>query len=244
MGKEAEPYGPFVATPWSEILKSQGRAPASSTRIACLSELFRAYHTPVYAFVRRRLSNAEDALDLTQDYFTTFLEKNWLDDLSPERGHFRAFLLNSLKNFVRNQAVRRKAAKRGGGAPVLSLDVVEESARGLSAALADSRQSPETAFMREWARIVVERAMRRLRTKAPPDYSSMLERYSAGGEAGRPGPYEAIGRELGWNTEKVRKTLHRARRRFNSMLRETIREYVATDEEVEGELSDLRRHFR
>ena len=71
-----------------------------------------------------------------------------------------------------------------------------------------------------------------------------LERYSTGGEAGRPDPYEAIGRELGWNTEKVRKTLHRARRRFNVMLRETIREYVATDEEVEGELSDLRRHFR
>ena len=73
-----------------------------------LEELCQSYWFPLYAYVRRRGHSKEDAEDLTQAFFARFLEKNYLEGLDAERGRFRAFLLASLKHFLRMNGTSRR----------------------------------------------------------------------------------------------------------------------------------------
>jgi hypothetical protein len=58
---------PFGTTSWSTILAARS-APSEESRRA-LETLCQAYWYPVYAFVRRKGHDADEAHDLTQAYF-------------------------------------------------------------------------------------------------------------------------------------------------------------------------------
>src|ERR1700738_5687473 len=88
--------GRFRTTHWSVVLLSaQTQVPGSQTALA---DLCRLYSYPLYAFVRRRGYNAEDAQDLTQGFFCSLLERKSLRQDAPERAQLRSFVLASLKN--------------------------------------------------------------------------------------------------------------------------------------------------
>jgi DNA-directed RNA polymerase specialized sigma24 family protein len=78
------------------LLSAQSQAPGSQ---AALAELCRIYWYPIYAFMRRRGSSAEDAQDLTQGFFLHLLDHKALRQVSPVKGKFRSFLLASLQNY-------------------------------------------------------------------------------------------------------------------------------------------------
>src|SRR4029079_16706804 len=101
----------------------------------------------------------EDAEDLTQAFFAAFLERNYLEGLSAERGKFRAFMLAALKHFVANEWDKASGQKRGGGVPHLSLDW--ESADQRYHMDVGHEASPDRAFDREWALALLERVVRR-----------------------------------------------------------------------------------
>ena len=243
----SSPDGAFATTAWSRILLAQGRAPDCAERRQCLEHLAVAYWTPVYAFICRRGATTENALDLTQAYFTLFLEKNVVDQARPDKGRFRAFLLTSVRNFLANEADYRKAAKRAPKEALRSLNITEESSRAVMLSVAAASDPPETAFMREWARAVVAQAMERLRhaceTDRTMDAWRIFDRHLNAVQSGADRSYEATAQELGFSVEKVRKGLFRARKRFSDVLREVIRESVTSDAEVDDELKDLRQYF-
>ncbi len=110
----------FATTQWSIVLAAGGTS--SEGRLA-LEALCRWYWYPLYAYARRRLSNREQAEDLTQEILARLLEKGLLARATPDAGRFRSFLLTALKNFLTNEWHRQQAAKRGGGQKVLSLDI-------------------------------------------------------------------------------------------------------------------------
>ena len=60
-----------------------------------MEELCRTYWFPLYVYVRRQTLTREDAEDLTQEFFSRLLEKNYLAKADRERGKFRTFLLAS-----------------------------------------------------------------------------------------------------------------------------------------------------
>src|SRR5438046_2386899 len=93
--------GEFATTRWSVVLRA-ARHDDGQTEDA-LSWLCGHYWFPLYAYVRRRIADAHEAQDLTQEFFARLLEKNVLDHAAPERGRFRSFLLSSLKNFLANE---------------------------------------------------------------------------------------------------------------------------------------------
>ena len=103
----------FHTTHWSLIAAATGDGGEQAQ--AALEEVCRAYWYPVYAFIRRRGQPAEDAGDLTQAFFATLLEKEYLADADRERGRFRAFLLTAVARFVAKERDKAAAQKRGGG---------------------------------------------------------------------------------------------------------------------------------
>src|ERR1700704_21001 len=117
----------FATTRWTVVLAA-GR-PKAPHADAALEELCRTYWYPLYVYVRRQTSTREDAEDLTQGFFARFLEKNYLEQLTSQRGKFRAFLLACLKHFLANERDRAHRQKRGGGTLPLSLDWQDADAR-------------------------------------------------------------------------------------------------------------------
>src|SRR5262245_35830507 len=111
----------FATTRWSMVVDAAKNSSANSRR--ALAELCTIYWYPLYAFVRRRGSTAEDAQDLTQEFFTELIGKETLRVADPQRGRFRTFLLAAVTNFLAKQRRKAGARKRGGGRAPLSLDL-------------------------------------------------------------------------------------------------------------------------
>src|SRR5207245_10856312 len=121
----------------------------------------RLYGYPLYAYVRRQGYSPEDAQDFTQGFFARFLEKNYLAQVNPEKGRFRSFLLASLRHFLADERDRARAAKRGGGQTLLSLDAQE--AEGRYSREPVDEMSAEKIFDRRWALTVLESVLANLR---------------------------------------------------------------------------------
>jgi hypothetical protein len=93
----------FATTHWSLILAAQGESPAAREALA---ELCRLYWYPLYAYIRRRGRAADEAQDLTQEFFARLLERDDLAGLDPARGRFRAFLLTDHLRTYRRSLMR------------------------------------------------------------------------------------------------------------------------------------------
>ena len=101
----------FATTHWSLVVSAGGdRSPEAGRSLAILCE---AYWFPLYAFVRRAGNSAEDAQDLTQEFFVRLLDKHFLAAADQEKGRFRTFLLTAVKHFLANEYDRVRAHKRG-----------------------------------------------------------------------------------------------------------------------------------
>src|SRR5215472_19189185 len=117
----------FPTTTWSTILTARDRDRTGFRQ--ALEKLCRMYWYPVYAYVRRRGLSVEDAEDLTQEFFSRLVEKQFLQAVSEDRGRFRGFLLMALKRFLANEWNREHAKKRGGDVTVFSLEFVGAEGR-------------------------------------------------------------------------------------------------------------------
>src|SRR6202166_4453943 len=109
----------FPTTRWTLVIAAAD--PQRKDARSALVSLCEGYWYPLYAYVRRRGYPADQAQDLTQEFFIRVLEGRYLDRPCPEKGRFRAFLLTSMKFFVADEEDRRRAHKRGGGM-VVSLE--------------------------------------------------------------------------------------------------------------------------
>jgi RNA polymerase sigma factor (sigma-70 family) len=226
----------FASTRWSLVVAARGEAPEARAALAVLCQ---AYWHPLYAYARRRLANADDAQDLTQEFFARLLEKDYLQAADPRRGKFRSFLLAAFKHFLANERERATAQKRGGGRRPLPLDF-EDGERRYRHEPADAT-TPETLYARRWALTLLEQALARLRQEfAAAGKEALFEalKGTLTGD-GTAEPYARIGRDLGLSEPAVKTAVHRLRRRYQELLRAEVAQTVASPEEVEDELRDL-----
>jgi len=206
---------------------------------AALSELCEIYWYPLYAFVRREGHQPDDAMDLTQGYFATLLEKDYLQDVQQEAGRFRSFLITSLKHFLYNDWDRRKALKRGGHLDQISLDASEAERRyALEPA---SSETPEVLYERRWATTVLDRTMETLEAECMEsdmaDRFNRLRGYLIGDSGGA--PYSEVAEKLGMSISAVKVAVHRLRKRFGQALRAEIAELVEDPKDVDDEIRYL-----
>jgi DNA-directed RNA polymerase specialized sigma24 family protein len=117
----------FDTTLWTVVLAAGD--PNHPDAAAALDRLCRTYWYPVYAYVRRKGRIAADAEDLTQEFFSRLLARDFPVGVEREGGKFRSYLLRALDHFLINEWNRSNAVKRGGGSTPYSLDGVEADAR-------------------------------------------------------------------------------------------------------------------
>lgn len=226
----------FEPTRWSLVLRARGKD--DPARKQALEALARAYWYPLYAFLRRRGREVEDAQDLTQDFFARLLDGTLLSAADPSRGKFRTLLISGLKNMDSNAWRASKAQKRGGGMIVpLESDLAE--ARWL--ADSSSEIQPELAFDRAWANTVMDRASVQLREEfvASGKHALFDELFPRLNGSGGTGSLAEVAQRLGMTEAAVKMSLLRMRQRFGDSLRAEISQTVGSHEEVQDELRYL-----
>jgi len=204
-----------------------------------LADLCERYWYPVYAYVRRRGTDADAAQDLAQGFFSYLLEKNTLRSADRDRGRFRSFLLTALKFYLADEHDRARALKRGGGLEALSLDL--EGAEERYRLEAEPEGTPDRVFEKRWALEVLEQTHRRLQEEigrgSNPERSRRLSAFLTGD--GDDTSYRSVAAELGMSEAAVKVAVHRLRKRFGALLRDEVERTVGSPEETEGELRFL-----
>lgn len=229
--------GIFAATRWSMVLAAGGEDSPEARR--ALEQLFGAYWYPLYAHVRGRGYEPEDARDLTQSFIASLLARESLARVSPEKGRFRTFLLGSLKYFLADQLAHRHAAKRGHGVAPIALDALDPETRYALEPASD--ESPDRLFDRRWAAALMERVLARLRDEFLE--SGKAEQFEALqpfllGDA-EPGAYEAPARQLGIPANTLAQQIRRLRLRCRKLAIEEASQTVGSPAEAEAELRAL-----
>ena len=224
----------FCTTRWSLVLLAgQG---GSRQADEALNQLCRTYWYPLYAYVRRKGHDAEDAQDLTQAFFAHLLEKNYLARANPDKGRFRSFLITGLNHFLVNEWARAHAEKRGGGHVPISLDATTaETWYGREPA---TDTTPEKIFEKRWALALLEQAAARLgkehNTKGKARQLELLKPFLSA-EATLV-EYDRVARELGTNRDAVKMAVSRLRKRYRALVQEEVAHTVASPDEVQEEL--------
>ncbi len=197
----------FHPTAWTIVRDAQ-----QGSREA-LDRLITVYWKPAYFFIRRRGHDVESAKDLTQAFFGSLLEKDFLSAVSADKGKFRSYLLGALAHFLSNERARSGTQKRGG-----EFNLVDAERE-----LTSSDPSPEKAFLGKWALEILERATTRLRIEVSSEDFALLSGESPPGL-----------------TETDRKNRRfRLRARLRELLREEILPSVDRESEVESEIREL-----
>ena len=227
----------FTTTSWSLI--AAAAETGNPARPEAIASLCQAYWNPVYAYLRRRGHDADQAQDLTQGFFSEILARKFFKDARHERGRFRSFLLTALKYYLSHERDRSAAAKRGGGKPDLRLDFsTAETQYRIEPAYA---ATPELIFEKRWAHTVLDAALARLREElngsADPQRSLRLMSLLTGDPAGH--SYRQVGAELGMNEGAVKVAVHRMRHRFGERLREEVAHTVCETRTVDEEIRYL-----
>lgn len=225
----------FPTTRWTMVVAAAD--PHRKEARSALATLCENYWYPLYAYLRRRGYAADQAQDLTQDFFIQMLEGRYLDRADPEKGRFRSFLLTSLKFFVADEEDRQRALKRGGGG-VVALEFSSGEERYQREPAHD--ETPERLFERRWALSVLDQVVEKLRTEfvrqGRQEHFDQLKVFLLGRSDA---PYAALALEMKTSEGALKVAIHRLRKRYRELFRQEIADTVADPADVEAELRFL-----
>jgi DNA-directed RNA polymerase specialized sigma24 family protein len=229
-GRE-KPSAEFPETEWSQLSRAlQLRAADKDPE---LNEFLGRYWRPAFHYVRtiRRLSIA-DAEDLTQGFFTMFLARFDLEQLTPERGSFRGLLKVALRRFV--ATVERKQYNRA----ELERDpqFIEEA---WAASSSEPGLTPDEAFEKKRAEIVLEAALQAVEKELLESgrqlYFAVFRDYCFSEREHI--SYESVAALHQLKADDVRNYLRVVRQRLRVAVRRLLRDYLFPGEDIESELA-------
>jgi RNA polymerase sigma factor (sigma-70 family) len=225
----------FPTTRWTLVVAAGD--PHRKEARSALASLCENYWYPLYAYLRRCGYTADQAQDLTQEFFVRVLEGRYLDRADPAKGRFRCFILTSLKFFVADEEDRHRAQKRGGGV-LVSLEFSSGEERYQREPAHD--ETPERIFERRWALSVLDSVLEKLRDEfvqhGRMEHFDRLKVFLLGESDA---PYAALAREMNTSEGALKVAIHRLRKRYRDLFRQEIADTVADPEEVESELRYL-----
>lgn len=240
--------GAFHTTHWTQIFEAKSADESRrAAGEAALEDILGRYWKPVYYYLRCKGYDRETAKDLTQGFFhQVVLGRSLLQRADREKGRFRTFLLNALDRYlanVRRDEKREKRTPRGG---LVRLEDVD----WLNVPEPVHYASPTEAFDYAWASALLDQVLAEVAGKCretgtvthwelfrakvlgpimdntnPPSLSYLCEKHGL--------PKRA----------KASHMILTMKRRFQSVLRLQMRQFVETDDEVDEEIDYLLKIF-
>jgi len=238
---KTESQGGFPVTDWGQLAAVKGDV--VNERPKALEALARRYWKPVFCYVRRSGCDEEMAKDLVQQFFLDILESDLFGKADPARGRFRNLLLKSLQYFLANTHRNAHAKKRRPLEGFVSIDEMATES-GPIIVLKDTK-TPDEAFHREWLRDLVLRVLSVLEqeclaTGKQVHYDLFRQRVIAPILEGAESPsLHELGQLHGLSDKDVENRVITARRAYQRLLRNEIRLFASSDEEVAAEIQDL-----
>lgn len=224
----------FETTRWSIIRKAG--SPGSDGAHDAYVHLCSTYWSPLYAFLRRRGYEPDDARDLVQEFLTRLLEREALSKVDPEKGKFRTFLLACLNNLLKDEWAKENTQKRIPKGAIIRLDAAE--AERLYGQTPSYQLTPEQLFDREWAMSILRNALNALRDEhrrnGKLDQFNALAPYLTAGANSV--PYAELSQRIQKDVNAIKAAVHRLRARYREAIRDQIAETVASNDDLEEEL--------
>jgi RNA polymerase sigma-70 factor (ECF subfamily) len=238
---KSENDGGFPRTHWSHAAALKGDA--STERQEALNFLAQRYWRPVYLYARRRGHDEEQAKDLVQQFFLVALGNDLFAKADPAKGRFRNFLLKSLQHFLANAHRDAHAKKRYPTEGFVAIhELVWES--GPAVVPKDTR-TPDEAFHRNWICELVLRVLRALEmecqaTEKQTHFELFRQRIIAPVLEGTEAPsLRDLAQRHDLSEKDVGNRVITARRAYQRLLRDEIRLYASSEDEVAAEIQDL-----
>ena len=231
----------FPATRLSVVQRT--RSGDEETRQVALAAIIDAYWKPVYKYLRVKWSlTPDEASDLTQEFFTTVLEKDVVEKYDPAKARFRTYLRICVDGLASNARKAERRLKRGGGVTIVPLDF--ETAEGEMATHEPAVAADvDELFYREWVRALLERSVADLKRAADdagrPAMFEVFARYDLLDDREARPTYAEIARDLGLTAATVTNHLAAMRRQFRAIVLERLRELTSSEEEWEAEAARL-----
>jgi hypothetical protein len=195
----------------------------------------------VLTYLRLQWKLAEqDAEDMTQEFFASAFEKEYLARYDASRARFRTFLRLCVDRIVMNAAKASSRLKRGGGFTAVSLDAAEDT----NLAVDSANTEMDELFRQEWIRSLFGQAIDKLRDECATEGKhvqfAVFEKYDVvGPSAATPPNYGGLAAEFGIPETQVTNYLAFARRRFRHHVIETLAALTATDDEFAAEAREI-----
>ncbi len=223
----------FPTTRWTLILEAKGDEGAKRR---AFEELARVYWQPLFVFLRSKGLAPAAAQDAVQELLLTLMQRDVVEKVTPERGRLRAYLKTAASNHLLHAYESANTQKRGAGAKVVTID------EKLAERLAVDTAHPDQAFEREWAMLVMGRALEKLRTEHASGERTgpfeLVERFFRPGAEAAPS-YADAARQHAMSLPQLKAFLHRARVRFRELVREEVLDTVESASDVDAEMGAL-----
>ncbi len=220
----------FSATHWTVIYAARQESPEA------LEKLCRRYWRPLYAYIRHSGHSREESEDLVQGFFADLLSRPFLRDVSPEKGKFRSFLLGCYKHYAANVRARETALKRGGGAPLLPLEL--EDLEGTYTLEPVDTLTPEKLYLRRWARTLFEDVLSEVAAeyRGRSEVFRVIEPFLRNeSDCG----YRVAAEKLGMTENAFKQAVFRLREFFRGRFRLAVAQTLAPGEDLDQEIRDL-----
>ena len=232
----------FASTMWSIVTGAQGDE--KEQRNTCLAALCKNYWKPIYYYIRRRGLSHDDARDLTQEYFATFLEKDFVAKADRERGKFRTFVLVTVNRFLSKQLEKRK---RTDSKFSLSIQFGEDEHEFEIPELATG-ETAESDFNKRWAMSLITNTMNRMKEESREGTKELYYRvftiYLESHANEEKLSYKTMADLLGIAETDVTNYLFRGRQLFQKLLRDEIRQSVESESAIDEEIEALKEYLR
>jgi len=242
----SEHDGHWGQTRWSRILAAHTQNP--TRRRSALGDIAKQYWHPVYWYFRRKGHTADEAEDLTQNFFTDIvLGKDLVSKATPgkdgRKNRFRGFLCKALRNYRISQHRRQQAKKRQHEKNVVSL---EGFGSNIPKPVCRETATPEDVFNYVWASNVWQQVLSEVRNECSQSgqvthWEIFSERMIAPIQKNtKPPTLEELAARHGLSgADSVSGRVTTVKRKFRAALRQYMRQFVDSDDHVDDEINDL-----
>lgn len=136
----------FQTTHWTELLAARTLTPERRREV--VATIVGRYWKPVYAYLRRKGKDNEEAKDLTQGFFEkVVLGRRLIQQADQRKGKFRSFLLTALDHYVADAFAKERAKKRMPPGGLVRLDRTDFP----DVPVSGHASTPAEAFTYAWA---------------------------------------------------------------------------------------------